>query len=238
MMCSVRAIVLIQLVSSSLSALLFSQPVLAQSKEKSAVFKSVDAQGRATYSTTPGDSAAPAELPSVQRESFDNRIRKLKEIGSKHCDAKGGIDCEKGPNGEFVYCMDGTPSSYQRYAEFCSLAVLQKQVFVEFATEPTLRLHRDVYKQLRAVDPRPPIAFIVELRNTSPVKAEVQSVLFKLPFLSPRKSPLDGPHEVEAYGLAQYRIEVGNLPQGNTPRHLAEAEAAVTCSNCSTVKGN
>ena len=58
------------------------------------VYSWTDANGKTHYSTTPrskGDK--PKDLPVVQRENIDSKIKTIRATAPETCQTHGGIDC-------------------------------------------------------------------------------------------------------------------------------------------------
>lgn len=222
------------LVSAALATTLCITTVCAESRPRTIYRSLTTSSATPHYSSHKNSTSIEAtNLPTIKREASDERLQRLQNEVKVGCETRGGLDCSvKKEDGEFAQCQDGSQSQTQRYGDFCQRVRLQKKLLVEFSSEPFLKPHREVYKQLQARDTRPIIAFVLEIRNLSPTPAENVIAEITVPFLSPRKTRLVGPSRIEAFAFESYRIEYSALPAGSTARHLAEAVIQLSCGNC------
>ena len=145
-----------------------------------------------------------ADLPEINRGDVKLVERKLISCGDH-----GGINCQAGPDLDgSVICYDGFREASARFRLSCNSPKL------EISTISDLE-----------IDGR----FQVTVRNTKSVAANDPAVLFR-PELG-KEYKLDGPGEIEPFGIAEFSFVPKDADPPTKPVELAQLE--VMCTNCS-----
>ena len=215
--------------SSLLILLSISAPPLTSAEP---IYRHVDAQGRVTFSTTPPDTeAAPQSLPTIKRESSAARIQRLRSELLPTCNSHGGIECEKGPDGDgSVICRDGSRDSAEQFAEFCASVRLQID---------GITVHNE---RGEIIEPKsaPDMALIKEaritVRNLTGIEARGVEGMLKFPRPS-RSLAIQGPAKVDPYGFAEYTVDLTEARTLYLQKFL-QMKPAIRCENCRIVLGS
>ena len=203
------------------------------------IYRWKDASGQTHYSTTPQHNGqSEADLPDIRREDLSGKIKFLKQITPQSCAKSGGIDCSLGPDSGdgSVICLDGSKDSEEKFEEFCTKSSLESGFYLEYANEPLMRKHSEVFPRRGFSDTRTPTALVLEIRNLSGVDADDVEVYFRIPYVHPSRFPAEGPKEIQAFGVGSYRVPVAELPERVKLQHLSETVARISCSNCSKIR--
>lgn len=148
--------------------------------------------------------AEKAALPEINRGDVKLVERKLISCGSH-----GGINCQAGADTDgSVICYDGFRGASARFRLSCNSPKL------EIATISDLE-----------IDGR----FQVTVRNSKSVAANDPAVLYR-PELG-KEFKLEGPEEIEAFGIAEFIFVPKDADPPTGPVDLAQLE--VLCANCS-----
>jgi hypothetical protein len=165
----------------------------------------IERDGKIEFSSTPPDvSATPAALPSIGRWRLDNP-----RIESKTCADRGGIDCLAGADVDgSVICRDSFKDSLQRFAFECTTAKLE-------------------IVRLSQIDSAG--GFSVTVRNTRSVAAKKSALIFK-PQRFEKGSKLQGPEEIEGFGVAEFIFYPSNSTAFKI--HPRLSHLSISCENC------
>ena len=169
------------------------------------VYKYTDKNGRTYYSSAPrSPEDKPAELPDITRGDFAAKVTPKGES----CESHGGISCQAGPDKDgSVICADGFIGSPARFRFNCSAAKLEISDVSEVDTDGNAK---------------------VFLRNNSSVAASNVAVFRRQDGKDSVK--IDGPKEIEPYGIAEFAA-TGVIPKPGSPP-LSAADFEVKCTNC------
>lgn len=168
------------------------------------IYKWKDAQGNVQYSSKkPNPNAKPAKLPELMRGEFQTVARGVT------CEKHGGIDCNAGADQDgSVICSDGFKDGTSRFIFACN--------------SPKLTI-ADIS------DVTPEGSFKVFVRNGSSVKA--QQLVVELALDNSSKLKLQGPAEVDGYGMGEYYF-MPPSPEQKPRSKPSQAAITVTCGNC------
>ena len=195
---------------------IFSSFILIQGEfsfAEESVYKWTDKNGKVHFSTTKPkkNNAAPANLPQIKKVDMDQQIKRIKETTPRNCSARGGVDCESGPDKDgSVICLDGFKDSVLPFESKCGQAKLQVD---------SAKFSED-FSYLEVI-----------IRNLSPVSAEGIQVLGRLK-AKPRRRGV-GPLKVEAYSVGEYKIPLETSVQRIAPS-LRVYSYKIRCDNCSS----
>lgn len=169
----------------------------------------------------------------VFRYNLEKKIKALKEITPANCFSHGEIDCSKGADIDgSVICKDGFKEAVMSYNSQCLEVRLEVQylVYTNSPQTPEIKHSKKLIEDLKA---HKPLALHLNIRNLSDVKAKNIKVEFTLE----RKYPYNaqGPETIEAYGLAEYNLELSALPKAVTLQQLLKTVYKVSCDNCSAI---
>lgn len=142
------------------------------------VYRWVDNDGVAHYSTKPGSSGAkPAALPKINRGEVI-----LSKSRVQSCEGHGGVNCEAGPDLDgSVICHDQFKDAPLRFRSSCSAAKLEVAGISDLDDGG---------------------GFAVLVRNRKPVAAQSVRVSFK--GANGRTVALSGPEVIDPFGSAEY----------------------------------
>jgi hypothetical protein len=206
------------------------------------VYRHVDAAGNVTYSSTPGNGEAPAELPSIQHENISTRINKIKTETPPNCSKHGGVDCSKPADGDgSVICGDGFRDASLPYALTClearlisdlSITIGQDSLPVRLGSARGIR-REDKARVAAALDKGDSLTIKVSLRNMTAKAANGIGVHVRLP--DKNKVDLAGSDRVEPFAAEYYEYSLGSKPEVISPETLRRIKLYVDCANCSAV---
>lgn len=158
--------------------------------------------GTVHFSSKPMEKAEPAKLPPISRGEVKLTTRPLVSCG-KH----GGINCQAGPDKDgSVICYDGYKGATTRYRFSCNSPKLQ----------------------ISEISDTREGRFSVFVRNSNSVDAAKPAVFFTPPM--GRKVKLEGPEQIEAFGLAEFKYQ--STPEEPLVGKATLAQLDVTCANC------
>ena len=169
------------------------------------VFKWTDEKGAVHYSNKPGGSpkAKVAKLPEITRGDYKVVPPKIPS-----CQDHGGIDCQAGPDSDgSVICQDGFTEALTRFAFNCKSPKLGVADVTEISEDGS---------------------FSVFVRNSKSVASHSTALFLKLPDGDEVK--LDGPDEVEPYGIAEYLFKPKDDKLVTQKPTIADLQIA--CANC------
>jgi len=169
------------------------------------IYKWTDDAGVTHYSSkSDATSAQPAKLPPITR----GEVKLAKKLLIS-CQQHGGINCQAGADSDgSVICYDGFKQASARYRFSCSSPKLE-------ITEVS--------------DPMPDGRFSVFVRNSKSVSASKPALYYKPE--GQREVRLEGPEEIEAFGMAEFKFQAVNadIPDGK----VSLTQLNITCANCS-----
>lgn len=205
---------------------LYGFQVSAEEKHSAEIYKWVGEDGRTHYSTKPRSPYdQPANLPSIQHENLDVKIKDVKGKTPPNCEAHGGVDCTQGADKDgSVICRDGFKEAIVAFRLNCMEADLHAEALqVVTSGEKILSLGK--------VKQDTPITELqVSVRNNSDVEAKDIKVRVRFGVKQPVE--FNGPEKIESYGLAEYQLPYEKLNPAPYLLELKKSEVSVYCSNC------
>jgi len=183
-----------------LAALLF----FAATAQAAPVYK-WEQNGQVHFSSKPPSvNAKPAELPEIMRGEV-----KLTKDNFTSCSSHGGINCQAGADSDgSVICYDGFKNATTRFKFSCN--------------SPKLSIAEISERNANG-------GFTVTVRNTNSVKAEKPNVIYKITD-GAKPIKLDGPLEIDPFGLADY-VYKPFANEGSQPKATL-AQIDLACGNC------
>ena len=134
---------------------------------------------------------------------------KIAKGNLESCSSHGGINCQSGPDRDgSVICFDGFKAAAARFKFNCS--------------SPNLKIAEVGERDKTG-------AFSVFVRNPSSIKAGGVNVMYKPEDQSPERK-LEGPGEIDPFGLAEYRFDA--KPPTLSWERVTIAQIDLTCANC------
>lgn len=174
-----------------------------------------------TKSQSKGDSvkAESAELPDIKKYDSDSRIESLREVSSKTCVNRGGVDCEAGQTESGgVICADGYKESLERFEGTCTQIRLVSSLDLPQTTRSNKHLMNVPIK--------------VSIRNESRIQATNVAVKTSFPeSLSSDKRYellLEGPDSIAPFEVAHYTY-TGKMIDLRIARR---GNVKVSCTEC------
>lgn len=168
----------------------------------SPVYKWIDENGTAHFSSTPQHaSAVKADLPPIMREKFT-----IDQVKKTTCAEHGGVSCQSGTDQDgSVICHDGFKDAVARYRFACS--------------EPKLEI-ADVSAA------RADGSFSVYVRNLAGIEAKGAKVVLRS--VEGKEIVGKGPIGIPALGMEEYKFYT-SLQAG---QKAAKSNFKVACENC------
>lgn len=174
----------------------------------SPIYKWKDKNGIVHYSskqTSP--QAKPADLPKIMRTKSE-----APKVDLSNCKSHGGVNCRLGPDKDgSVICYDGFAEASTRFIFSCS--------------SPKLEI-ADVSA------PDKDGNFTVFVRNTTSVEARGAEV-FYISRLLANKTKLDGPSQIDSFGVAEFYFQPESLRKEQRPKQVLAGDLKLSCENCS-----
>lgn len=196
------------------------------------VYTWTDEEGRTHFSTEPGAAQAKkADLPQLDKEDIDERIKAIKERTPESCEQHGGEDCSRGPDIDgSVICLDGYRDAVLPYRFHCLETRLESRVniFFEGSEEPEQLTNEN----LRTLSRRAVSEIRITVRNTTAVPARKVLVIAKVGDFTVRDLPTVGPEEVEPFGLADYTVALASESRPLNVNELRSLRVRIRCENC------
>lgn len=179
---------------------LLTNSALAEDK----IYRWEDSSGVAHYtSKAPSKDAKPASLPKIQRNEYRMSLGRNFDLT---CDRHGGVNCQAGADKDgSVVCFDGFTGASSRFKLTCSSPKLE---ILDITTEERL--------------------LKVSIRNTTSIKAKKPVIWLRLNSRDIR--PLEGPEEIEAFGIGDFSLKLDDQRFMEKP---TSGMFTLNCANCS-----
>lgn len=195
------------------------------------IFRWTDQDGQVHYSTQKSDTnASAAELPPLEKENLDEKIKLIKQDTPRNCLSHGGVDCAAGPDDDgSVICIDGFRGAILPHRFRCREAKLKSELSLVYEGEDngvahsTFIARQNRNKRLREVR--------VTVRNETEIEAFGVQVELDIPGQVKKTLRIEGAEKVEPYGFADYTVPFD--PQNTlTVYQVSGLHYRVHCENC------
>ncbi|MBP9837167.1 MAG: DUF4124 domain-containing protein [Proteobacteria bacterium] len=198
------------------------------------IYSWTDAQGKVHYSTSSEDkNLKPKDLPIIQKENLDAKIKNLKKNTTPTCETHSGVDCSQGADTDgSVICLDGYRDINMAFSSHCNEAKIQTSYYVNIDSEKEVSLKHD--KKIKGKLLKQNVKSLqVSIRNLSGVKVNK----IELEFILNRKYPVfaSGPSSIEPYGAADFIYNLSEFERPLNNEEIEHSDFKVYCSNCGTI---
>ncbi len=195
------------------------------------IYTWTDDSGMQHYSTSPSvEKAKPADLPLLEKQDLDQRIKKIKAETPENCIAHGGVDCNAGADTDgSVLCLDGFRDAVLPYRFRCLEANIKSEMMLFY--ENTEQGVRHSKANARSNSRRKLREIRIIVRNNSAVEAFGIDVELEIPARVKIVEKLSGPEKVEPYGLADYTMSF-DAGTKLTVYQVSGLKHRVRCENC------